>query len=322
MKNYFLLSFLIVGITLMPFCNNAQDLQLKLSEIKTPTNPGFSLADVSPSIVQKPTNPRGLVASLLSIKDGGALEVSPYWIIKSKSRDELTYEGFNNNQLKFSKIFALSVATFKSDTSSYLSLGARILSLKIHSSESKTKAGKLITQIIENLSLPPNRIDLRKIDTLRNDLENLQKHPIFRLEVAGAWLGYSTKNSYEGLQKSRSGLWMNMCYTPLNSNLEIIALARYINNSAVSNFSKESNLLDLGLSVGFEKSDFSLHGELVFRNDNVLNKSYHRIAAVANYKLNDQIYLVSSFGKNFTEVNNIIALIGVNFGLSKEQLKL
>lgn len=300
---------------------NAQG-EVKLSDIKTPVSPGFVIADVTPSSIEKPSTPKGVVASLLSIKNGGSLEVSPYWIIKSKSRESLLYDTFIKRKFFFAKTLSFSISTFKSDTGSYLSVGARFRPISIFSNGQIAQITAKQGEIVAELSQLPANINLQKLERLTQELDDLDKQPLLSAEIAGALLGYSTNKSYEGLKTSRMGFWANICFIPPKTNLEVILLARYLKNRETANFTKEANLFDFGTSIGFEKDKFSFHTEFVYRKDNFLQKDYHRIAAVLNYKLNDQIYFVGSIGKNFTNVNNIIALLGINFGLSKDQLKL
>ncbi len=43
-------------------------------------------------------------------------------------------------------------------------------------------------------------------------------------------------------------------------------------------------------------------------------ESLNRSSTLFKYKLNDNLYLTSALGKNFGDVNNLIAQIGVNWG--------
>jgi hypothetical protein len=52
-----------------------------------------------------------------------------------------------------------------------------------------------------------------------------------------------------------------------------------------------------------------------------INGEDNRIAVVGSYAFSDNMYITTTLGKNFSQVNNIIALAGINFGVSKTKIK-
>ncbi len=292
--------------------------QVTITDLMTPVSPGFIISDQTPSSVNRPTNTKAFVASLLSLNNGGSLEAAPYWLINSKSRDRLSYKDYVKKISPVLQTFSISATSFKSDTGSFLSVGVRFFPIRIHKSELNDK----IAEIESLLSVPPLSFDTTAINKARRELKEIDKRPKFVIEIAGALLGYAPTNGYEQLKRSRSGGWANISYKP--KALSLTGLVRYINNKQQGSFSENSDILDLGFSLGGEnrKKNLSLNAELLFRKDYLLAQENHRFVVVANYKVLEQLYVVGSIGKNFSKVDNIIALLGINIGLSTKDLKL
>ncbi len=300
-----------------------QDANPSISDLQTPVSPGFVLADQTPSSVNRPTNPRGLVASLLALNRGGALEATPYWLLPVKQRATLTFDKYIDNRFPILQTFSLSATSFKSETASYLSAGGRVHLVR---GFDKPQVDNLKNALINLLTpeLGPTGtllpLDTKKIEEYRDSLG--QVRPVLLVEVAGAWLGYSPTNTFAEIGSARNGVWANIAYKPTQA-INLVGLARYIHNLHQANFSDKAEFLDFGASLGYEDNkNFTVNGEFVYRNNLLTEKGTHRLAIVGNYRIIDQMYVVGSFGKNFGEVENLIALFGVNLGLSTKPLKL
>jgi hypothetical protein len=76
------------------------------------------------------------------------------------------------------------------------------------------------------------------------------------------------------------------------------------------------------LSISYAASNFDLSAEYVQRTDLIYNGNYHRFTFAGNFLITPNIILVAAIGKNFNQVNNILAVFGAKFGLSKEKVKL
>lgn len=114
---------------------NAQNpFQTKVSDLHIPDVPGLVLSDKAPSSVDKPANPRAFGVSLLNLREGGAIEVTPFWLA---NQPHYTFERWLNNKFPLLETFNLSAATFKTDTSSILTAGFRSQLLRIFSNSTK-----------------------------------------------------------------------------------------------------------------------------------------------------------------------------------------
>lgn len=309
---------LTLSLLLIIFICRKIHAQVSIADIQTPVSPGFILADQTPSSVNRPTDTKGFVGSLLSLNRGGAVEFAPYWLIRSKSRDNLSFTKMINTKiLPLRQTFSISATSFRSDTGSYLSLGGKVQLFRVYGENTTT----LVNDLINLLSVKPADLDLTKIEKLRDSLSRLK--PTFVVELASAWLGYTQQNSFEQLGKARTGIWANIAWR-LHQMANIILLGRYINNKSKGFLSQEAEYFDVGGSTGYESKNnrFSINAEYIYRNNKILKKSNYRLSAVANYKIADQLYVVGSFGKNFGDLNNIIALFGINVGIKNKALSL
>lgn len=314
MKNRLL--FLAIFINFAYFqIANCQNKDLKISDLQTPVSPGFILLDQAPASVDNPTNPKALVLSLLNLKNGGAIEIAPYWLIK-KLTDELTFDSYIKNKTPIAQTFSISVATLKTENmGTNVSAGFRITPFRSYNKSILRKADSLENELA-------SLTNLQRINELRDQIVKEKQKPAFIMQIAGAVAGQSKTNSFSDLYTNRSGIWANAHWNKTD-NFGLTILARYINNNALVLTSFSGSYADIGFSLNYDLDNFSLNAEGIFRKDNnVLNTNTKRLAIVSNYRLKDNLYLVGTFGRNFQKKDNIIALLGVNVGISKDSIKL
>lgn len=114
--------------------------EIELDNFRTPASPAFTLLDVSPTTIARPTTPRALSTELLSkthrgsiIPNNYALEVAPFWLVPHPT---LSYKQYTEPSLAQSIVqsFSVSLATARADSTSdtsstQVALGLRILPL-------------------------------------------------------------------------------------------------------------------------------------------------------------------------------------------------
>jgi len=111
-------------------------------------------------------------------------------------------------------------------------------------------------------------------------------------------------------------------YRPKGDDFYITALTHYINNEKFEGYLIKADLFDVGARLNYDISNFCVSLEYLQRFNLTKNiGSDYRIAVVGSYAFSDNIYFTTTFGKNFTEVNNIISLAGINFGISQKKVK-
>jgi hypothetical protein len=297
----------------------AQVNQLSISDLYTPNAPGFVLADVSPSSIDKPTTPRAFGISLLNLSQGGAMEVTPFWLTNHAT---LTFDKYIQKKTPVLETFNLSVATFKTDTVNNVAAGFRTHIFRSYSSEKKKQLLGIKNQIVQVLSTDPTNIDTAAISKLKQNLSDARKRGFFLVEFAGALMASSPTNSYNDLASSKSGFWLNARWVPDNTALDFMMLARYswANNAPVK--AADSSFLDYGLAISYATGKFDCELEYIARRDFSIDKNYTRFAFVANYMFSESIIAVASIGKNFMATGNILTAFGVKFTVAKERLNL
>jgi hypothetical protein len=305
---------ILIVIAVFSLNTFGQKSELKINDIQTPVSPGFILMDQAPASVDIPTNPKALVLSLLNLKNGGAIEISPYWLIK-KLTDELTFDAYIKNISPIAQTFSLSVATAKTDKDvTNVSAGFRFTPLRGYRKSLQQKVDSLIIELA-------NLANLARITTLRNEIIAEKQKPAFIVQIAGATAGQSKTNSFDDFTGNKNGIWANAKWNATD-NFGLTILGRIIKNKNNLLATDNASFADLGFSLNYEMNNFQLSGEGVFRKDNQLNSSSQRLVLVGNYRVKENIYIVGSFGKNFKKVDNIIALFGINIGLSKDTVGL
>ncbi|PID95252.1 MAG: hypothetical protein CSA95_00475 [Bacteroidetes bacterium] len=288
---------------------------LEFSHLETPTSPGLILFDQTPSAIEKPTTPQGLGLSLLGIgQNGGALEVAPYWLV---DHPNLTAEDMYTNRTPFLSHLGVSVATINSDTLSCISGGIRT---RLYQSYGKNvgRLEQLKNRIIDALS--EGAFD--RVDSLRRAYVEITERPVVNIDLAAAVGATSQTNSYGELEINRWAVWASCNVRPQGDDFYLTLLARYVHNGTFEETNAQGDLADLGTRLNYDIAKFTLSLEYVHR----LNLTYevfdhYRLAAIASYKLFDNVFVTATFGKNFEAVNDIIALAGVNFGFSHKKIK-
>jgi len=317
MHKIFILSLVLLCLKNQPFAQ----VDIKISELSIPTSPGLVLADKSPASIEKPTNPKAFGISLLNLREGGAVEVTPFWLVNHSA---FSFEDYFKKRFPIISTFNLSGATFKTDSTSVLSLGFRTQIVRIYSKNRQDAILSIKKKIVDILA--SEEIDqktLNDIESARKELNGEKSKVTFNIEIAAAFLGSSTNSSFKNLSSDKSGVWANIRYRPNTFPLDLTALTRYSwANNASPKMSKDSAFFDYGLSLSYQKTKFDISLEYINRSDLSINSSSDRFAIIANYALSENIIIVGSFGKNFENVGNILSVIGVKLGFSNEKIKI
>lgn len=291
--------------------------EIKFQNLETPSSPGFILLDNAPSSIERPTTPQGFGVSVLGFFQGtgGAMEFAPFWLT---THPKLTAEKMYKIRFPILYNFSISAATVKSDSSNYMAGGFRT---RLFQTYGKSIIRKL-DSIKAELEIALSDLNLEKIEKLQTDYSNLISKPIFTIDLAAAMGAGSVTNSFSDLELNRWAVWMSFNYRPEGNDYYITALTRYINNEKFEEYTLEADLLDVGTRLNYDLNKFCVSLEYLHRL-NFTSKGYsdYRIAVIGSYQIFDNFFITSTFGKNFTDVNNIIAMAGVNFGFSKTKIK-
>ena len=306
---------LSAGICLGGYAQSGADV--KINDLNVPTSPAFVLMDQSPASIEKPTNPKALSLSLLNLLQGGAVEFTPYWF---KDRPAYTFSDYFNRKTPVFETLAFSAAAFKKDSVSFVAGGFRTQLFRVYSPRLKHDVDSARKAIIELLTNEPDKLDLGAIAAAKTQLAALKAKTTFDIELAGAYLGQA--NSYKSLAAAKTGAWLNIRWSPYKFPLDFVALTRYSRAVSPTKAGQDSVFFDYGLSLSYQQKNFDLAFEFIDRRDIPTHTDYHRLALVANYQVADGIVAVASVGKDFNKVNNVLAVFGIKFGLSKEKASL
>ncbi|HEX5153287.1 MAG TPA: hypothetical protein VFW07_17675 [Parafilimonas sp.] len=189
--------------------------------------------------------------------------------------------------------------------------------------------------IFKKDTMTRSRLQLKRdyIDTI------LTIRPVFTLDFAFASSTAFGNNQFSNSHGYRTGWWLNLGYSqPLLSSDSRKTLAglfnakNYINiygffrmlaeDSTVDfkNFTRYT-YVDYGGRLEFEFNHFAISFESIHRsvgNHSELNT--FRNVGILQYRVNDNLFLTGSFGKNFGSQNNLVAFLGINFGFGKTSL--
>lgn len=301
MKNIILT--LLIILASCAFCIAQENITI--DELRTPSAPGFILLDEAPSSVDKPTTPQQFSASLLSLGKGGSIEFTPYWFGQNSN---LTFDEFYKKKWTPLQTLSLSASTNNTDTLSYISVGARTIILNIRKQDVLDSIKSCKKQIQDALLV----LDQKKLGDLRQKMDSLlsKTKPIFSIDIAAAMLGNGYKKNFDDIGLYKWGVWTTLQWSPDKIPFDFILVNRFSSTDTISYY-------DLGSRINYAKGTFSLGAEYVARW-NIAQENYdYRLAGILEYKINDNLYATATFGKNFSDVNNLIALIGINIGVTK-----
>ncbi len=349
----------------------AQNKDIKLTDLKTPNSPGFQILDISPSSVERPTNPQGFSVKVLNLFSSGngipknfSFEFSPFWSFKPKDETVYNYLGIPKEGEKLPpaqilkaplRKFSISLASAFSDSTSgsslkntnYIAVGARtnLLTLRTRGQVENIHADlHNATQIMlkkaaalhgpggEIIRRPVDEVDklLEEDEEYQAALAGVQRQPLLLLDVAYAYSNAFADNKYANRRFHKSGFWAtltaNAQFKATDHFLSFIVLGRITNDNVLKDTAKlvfeEDRAIDYGGKLEYNLKRFSLSVEYVKRSYNDISAiDTERTVGILQYKISNQLYVMGTYGKNFGNINNVFALLGLNWGFGSSPLK-
>jgi hypothetical protein len=317
-KVLIILLIALAGLNPKSFAQKTTD-EVEFKNLETPSSPGFILLDKAPTSIEKPTTPQGFGLGLLGFFQGtgGAMEFAPFWLT---THPKLSAKKMYTNKIPALYNLSVSVASTKIDAVNYLAGGLRTRLFQRYNVTQIKDLGTKEQEITDALS--EDTLDLVKIEQLRQEYVGLIEKPVFVIDFAAALGGGSTSNSFNNLKLNRWAGWLSFHWQPKGEDFYFSALTRYINNERFEEYLVEADLIDLGIRFNYDIAKLTISLEYLQRL-NLTQEDYddNRIALAGNYRISDKLFITSTFGKNFSEVDNIIALAGINIGFSKSKVK-
>lgn len=141
------------------------------------------------------------------------------------------------------------------------------------------------------------------------------------IEAAGAIVATFPDESFGRGKVTRFGIWVTPTYRMEKPFFDFLGVARFIHDKENS---QENNVFDIGGRILWQHKEFALSIESVERfiqNDSAQNNNTTRVCGVLEYRLEDNIYLTASFGKNYNANTggrgNLISLLGITFNFGQ-----
>ncbi|MBA7688676.1 hypothetical protein ES703_97165 [subsurface metagenome] len=303
----------------------------------------FVVLGIEPTSVERPSTPKAFAVSLLSAKgqsgflpNNYAVEVAPYWL---SSHPTLIFEDYYNAGFgqTLLQTLSFSLATSKMSDMDTLIIGTGVgfgIRAMLLAGKANSDLNNLCSQLFEIqnaiLDIPEENeaVYTTLEDSLKGEAQKIalqiqkadKQRVGLRLEVAGAAaIDFSQDNFDEG-KISRIGFWITPAYRLEEPCFDFIATARFIYDEENND---GTNLFDVGGRVVWQYTDFSFSGEFVgrFITDATSQKTNtYRLSATLEYQLSNNIYLISSFGRDYDQnggEGNLISLFGINFGFGQ-----
>lgn len=311
--------FRLVMLTLI--CNilfaplRAQNTDIDFEDLEMPTAPGFILYDETIESIERPTTPQGLaVSGLNAFQEGGAFEFSPFWLF---DHPEFTAARVTEKNSPLLSQLSLSIAYIDQDSFGSIALGAKTRVFQMYNHSMNVTLDSILNQIYILLSGPLDSLDTNKIAKLRDAYNATMEHPLVSIDIAAAFGGSSISNSIETLNSDKWGIWVSASFRPKENNFYITALTRLSQNIISIDYGQDF-IFDFGGRANYEFGDLTVSTEILLRYyTNCKINSYDRYAIIGSFKLTEGIYFTGSIGKNFDVANNLFALGGITFGISK-----
>ena len=165
--------------------------------------------------------------------------------------------------------------------------------------------------------------ELRNKEEKNEISEILKRRAVFAIDGAVAINTFILDNNYSANHFGRFGAWLTLNYSQVldkkdkdKSYLNLYALGRYLSDGTTlkNNEYISQNFYDFGGKLELEFKKLSVAYEYIYRINDISNT--FRSNGIVKYKISDQLYLTGAFGKNFGDNNNLISLLGLNWGLS------
>ena len=179
------------------------------------------------------------------------------------------------------------------------------------------------------------------LQSARDRFESIANaRPRFSMDVALASSTAFGNNTFSNHKTYRTGGWVTLAYyQPLVSAAEVnkdirnlldsknyfnaFFLFRTLRENATADFKTfaAQTLTDYGGRAELEFARFSLSVESIKRiNQRNKNLNTSRTVGIVQYRINNNLFLLGTFGKDFGTINNIVSLFGLNWGFGENAL--
>jgi hypothetical protein len=333
-KRYLLLILLLGGLMQEALAQASRGLTnpIQLSDLRTPSAPGFVLLGKAPAQVDRPSTPSGIATSLLGGLRGQdfALSAAPFWLVKHRY---LTFNEYTSNNAKidfrcFYRDADISLAVITDSLNNQnAGFGLRTNLFRVRQPLVRKNAD-ILQQAVLDIAQDPTKTAL--LDTIKKyrplaeqNVVDFENKPLLLVSLAGAY-AYRLPEANRDGDRRRGGAWVDVAWHPV-ARLEVLGVARWQNLLVGQDFSEHENTWDFGGRLGGEFSlggtrDWLFSGEYLRRVAD--SGSSYRLAVINEVEITENIYFTATFGEDFGNGRQTITLFGLNFGITTDsQLK-
>jgi hypothetical protein len=155
-----------------------------------------------------------------------------------------------------------------------------------------------------------------------NILQDDIPKPLFTLDAAFAYSMFYPNNNYSDGETGKFGVWSTANLNlklPSDDNKEYLsfyAYGRYLKDNAYldsdTNTYIHTDYFDIGTKIELEYHKLTFGYEYIHRDKG--SDNYRSVGSI-KYKFSDTITLTGGFGKNFEQKDNLVSIIGINWGI-------
>ncbi len=165
--------------------------------------------------------------------------------------------------------------------------------------------------------------ELAKVDERDKLAEIMKRKPLLALDGALAYNNFFLNNDFSQSHFGRFGAWMTLSIskgiqksTSNNRYFNLYAIGRFISDGTEMKDNKYvvKSFFDAGGKIELEFQRISFGYEYIYRSNDEVNT--YRSSGLLKYKISDQLFLTGAFGKNFGKSDNLISMLGINWGLN------
>ena len=228
-----------------------------------------------------------------------------------------------------------------------LSFGFRTTILKLYTKKTRTKLSRVNEAWVTALRVASRNLSpsynanptANDADILEAKVQHkhygdsvkkyLQDKPWFSFDAASALNLAFNNNNYSSNRVNRIGIWANANLSIDISNknpgsgknyFNVYAIGRYLQNSDSLNTDGSYlsiNFIDYGAKAELEFNNLSFAYEYIRRATSKPGvPNTFKSVGLIKYKIKDGLFLTGAFGQNFTANNNLITVLGINWGIS------
>ena len=158
-------------------------------------------------------------------------------------------------------------------------------------------------------------------DSLLEMVSKLKEKPLFAIDGAVAYNAYFTDNDFSSNTSGRFGAWVTLNYAQKFSKnstnyINLYGVGRFISDNRPTDDDlkmERREYFDFGGKLEFEFDKLTLGYEFIRRVSD--GEGTYRSSGLLKYKISDELYITGAFGRNFGDSDNLITLLGINWGL-------